>query len=133
MSSPFPKVCLVRQRFPEARPVDIRAGLKSEFEKIRANVKVGSAVALAVGSRGITNIDLIVRALVEMLQSAGARPFIIPAMGSHGGATARGQAEVLATYDITEATMGVPVRSSLEVREIGRTESGLPVLCSVDA
>ncbi len=90
-------------------------------------VKPGDRVAVAVGSRGIHNHDAIVRAIVTQLQKVGAQPFIIPAMGSHGGATAEGQLEVLAGYGITEETMGVPVISSMETTRVGRTPSGIEV------
>src|SRR5437016_3640762 len=77
-------------------------------------------VCVSAGSRGITNYDIIVRAVCEELMRAGARVFIVPAMGSHGGATDAGQLDVLAHYGITEKSMGVPIRSSMEVVELGR-------------
>jgi len=88
---------------------------------------------VGVGSRGITNLPQIVRAVLDGLKAAGAVPFIIPAMGSHGGATPEGQREILADYGITEAAMGADVRPSLEVREIGRTAEGAAVFCSTEA
>jgi hypothetical protein len=86
-----------------------------------------------VGSRGITNLRAIIAAVIAELRAAGAEPFIIPAMGSHGGATPEGQRDVLGTYDITEATMGVPIRASLDVQQVGTTTEGAPVYCSVEA
>jgi len=87
--------------------------------------KPGARVAIGVGSRGISNIATIVRAVVDFWKSKGARPFIFPAMGSHGAATAEGQADVLAHYGIIEATMGCPVISSLNVVPVGRTPEGI--------
>jgi len=90
-----------------------------------ARTKPGARVAIGVGSRGISNIATITRAVVDFWKSKGARPFIFPAMGSHGAATAEGQADVLAHYGIVEATMGCPVISSLEVVPVGRTPQGI--------
>src|SRR5207249_11837657 len=84
------------------------------------------SVALAVGSRGIVNIDVITRACADHLKGLGAKPFIFPAMGSHGGGTAEGQLSVLEHYGVTEATMGCPVRATMDVVQVGET-LGLPV------
>jgi hypothetical protein len=96
--------------------------MNSPFSK-RTNP--GARVAIGVGSRGISNIATIVRSVVDFWKSKGAKPFIFPAMGSHGAATAEGQADVLAHYGIIEATMGCPVVSSLEVVPLGRTPEGI--------
>jgi hypothetical protein len=90
-------------------------------------------VAVAVGSRGIANLAVVVRQVHEVLRAAGAAPFILPAMGSHGGATPAGQTELLAGYGVTEAALGVEVRAGMEVAEAGRTAEGWPVVCSVEA
>ena len=132
MNNPLPRMMRVRQNFPQPPPLDIRAVLDAEFEKVRPRIKAGSRIAVAVGSRGITNLPAIIAAVLANLRTAGARPFIIPAMGSHGGATPDGQRDVLAGYGITETSMGVPIRPSLEVRQIGTSISlkhGLP--CSL--
>lgn len=129
----FPRMARVRQKFPVLPALDVRAVLGRELETVRERVRPGARVAVAVGSRGIANLDTIVRSVVEWLKEAGARPFIIPAMGSHGGATAEGQCDVLGTYGITETAMGVPLRGSMEVRQIGVSEHGVPVFCSVEA
>jgi len=90
-------------------------------------------VAVAVGSRGITRLEEIVRAVVDELKQAGANPFIVPAMGSHGGATAEGQVELLGEYGISEANLGVPLNPSMETRLIGTTEDNMPVRFSAAA
>ena len=84
-------------------------------------------IAVAVGSRGITSLLEIVTTTIQWLKARGASPFIIPAMGSHGGATAEGQSQVLGEYGITESRVGVPVLSSMDVVQIGTTPSFLPV------
>ena len=131
--STFPRLIRIRQNFAPTPPVDIPATLAHEFEKLRPKIKPGARIAVGVGSRGITNLRAIVRGVIDQLHAAGARPFIIPAMGSHGGATAEGQRDVLGTYDITEATMGVAIRGSMEVKQVGTTTEGAPVYCSVEA
>lgn len=97
----------VRQHFPPTTPVDIRAAITVEFQKLSGLVQPGKRIAIGVGSRGITHLAEIVAAVIREVRGAGAEPFIIPAMGSHGGATAEGQLGVLASYGVTEATMGV--------------------------
>ena len=97
--------------------------LRKEFckEEISSSIKPGMRVAVTAGSRGISGTDLILRSLVEALKEAGAEPFIVPAMGSHGGATAEGQAAVLESLGITEESVGALARSSMEVVELGKT------------
>src|SRR5688572_31529526 len=98
----FPRMIAVRQRYRPSPPVDISATVKVELARLVPRLKPGMRVAVAAGSRGISNIVSIVTSVVESLKAAGAKPFIIPAMGSHGGATPEGQIEVLASYGITE-------------------------------
>jgi hypothetical protein len=129
----LPRFLRLRQNYPRPAPLNLRAAIETELAKLRPRIKPGARIAVGVGSRGITNLAEIVRLVVDTLRAAGAEPFIIPAMGSHGGATPEGQREVLGTYDVTEETMRVPIRPSLEVREVGRTEDGAPVFCSVEA
>lgn len=131
--SPFPPMTLVRQVFPRHPPLDVRAVLAREWEPLRGRIRPGARIAIATGSRGITGLAGIVAETVRWLRTAGAAPFIIPAMGSHGGATPAGQTEVLATYGITAEAMGVPVRASLDVRRIGTSEQGVAVFCSEEA
>ena len=96
-------------------------------KNLSPRITPGMRIAIAVGSREITNIDQIARTVVDFVKSCGAEPFIFPAMGSHGGATAEGQLEVLAGYGVTEETMGCPIYSSMETVQISTTPSGLPV------
>jgi len=94
---------------------------------IDATIHPKQTVAVGVGSRGINNHALILRCLPEELKKIGAEPFIVPAMGSHGGGTAEGQTKLLANLGISEATMGVPVRASMDVIHLGVTDFGMPV------
>ena len=131
--NPLPRFLRIRQNFQPMPPLDIRATLDAEFARLRPRIRSGARIAIGVGSRGITHLAEIVAAVLDQLRAAGAQPFIIPAMGSHGGATPEGQREVLGSYGITEAAMGVPIRDSLEVREVGRSADGVPVFCSTEA
>ena len=98
----FPRLLLVRQNFPDRSIPDIRSAVSRELTNspFSSRLKPGARVAIGVGSRGITNIATIVRSLVNFWKSKGAQPFIFPAMGSHGAATAEGQADVLAHYGV---------------------------------
>ncbi len=133
MSIAFPKMLLLKQRFPGTPPLDVGEAVRAEVSRVRDRIRPGMRVAVAVGSRGITNLQAIVREVVRTLKSADAEPFIVPAMGSHGGATPEGQSELLAEYGITEQQLGVPIRPSLEVKRIGATPEGVDVYCSVEA
>jgi hypothetical protein len=97
------------------------------MQRVRAVIRRGERIAIGVGSRGIARLPEIVAALVAELQALGAAPFIVPAMGSHGGATAEGQREVLLHLGVTEERVGAPIYSSMETREVGRAEDGTPV------
>lgn len=123
----FPRLIPCRQKFPDRRIADIPAEVKKELSAsgFGARLQPGARIAIGVGSRGISNISLIVRSVVDFWKSAGHQPFIFPAMGSHGAATAEGQADVLAHYGIHEATMGCPVVSQLEVVSLGSTADGI--------
>jgi hypothetical protein len=123
---PRPAMLRVRQSFPRPRVEDIPAAVRSALGSARLPVKRGDTVAVGAGSRGIANIGIIVRATVDWLKEMGARPFIFPAMGSHGGATAEGQRAVLAHYGITEAAMGCEIRAGMDVVQVGEA-LGLPV------
>jgi Lactate racemase N-terminal domain len=125
----FSRVVKVRQKFPRPRVEDIEAVLREQLEReeIASTVRPGMSVALTAGSRGIAEINGILRSLVAILKEMGAEPFIVPAMGSHGGATAEGQVEILESLGVTEEYCGAPIRSSMEVVELGETERGVPV------
>jgi hypothetical protein len=122
----LPKMIRVRQTFPRPRVADIPRSVAQTLGDAALRVKAGDTVAVGAGSRGIANIALIVGATVRWLKELGARPFVFPAMGSHGGGTAEGQLSVLEHYGITEATMGCPVRATMEVVQVGEALS-LPV------
>jgi hypothetical protein len=125
----------LRQRMPHADPLDFRGALGAQLEQGQASamLKPGARVAVAVGSRGIANLAAIVGALLDHLRSFGFHPFIIPAMGSHGGATAEGQRSILGEYGITESTMGVTIHDSMTVSELGRTTDNIAVWTSAVA
>jgi hypothetical protein len=116
----------VRQKFSGPRLADIPGGVRRALGTAGLPIRAGDSVAVGAGSRGIANIATIVRATVDDLKARGARPFIFPAMGSHGGATAEGQRDVLAHYGITEASMGCEIRASMDVVQVGEA-LGLPV------
>jgi hypothetical protein len=130
----FPKMFRIRQRFDDTRIEDIERTVAAELGKLSlTSVKPGQRVAITGGSRGIANIADILKSVVEFFKSAGAKPFIFPAMGSHGGATAEGQIEMLAQLGISEAFLNAPIRSSMDVHEIGRTEDDVPVYVDASA
>jgi len=119
----------VIQSFEAPKIDDLESYLTKELEKIASRVTAGSSIALAVGSRGIFGIDRIVRTTVSWLKKKNTKPFVVPAMGSHGGATAEGQMEVLSSYGVRESTIGAPIRSSMEVVCLS---SDLPVKLFMD-
>ncbi len=125
----FPVMYEVKQKLGGPQELDIAAAVAREFVRrdMRSRIIPGQKVAVAAGSRGIANIAAIVAAVIGEFKKLGAAPFIVPAMGSHGGATAEGQAKVLKQLGIEEAAMGAPVVSSMEVVEIGKTPGGVPV------
>lgn len=108
----------IKQEFKASIIEDIPAEVRAQLDRVRDSFSGKKNIALGVGSRGISNINIIVKTVVNYLKDIGASPFIVPAMGSHGGATAEGQAQILREYGIDENTMGVPVRSSMEVVEL---------------
>src|SRR5579864_5368238 len=123
----FPRLLLVRQKFPDRRIPDVAAEVHKQLgaSGFAARLKPGARIAIGVGSRGIHNIATIVRNVVGYWKEQGMHPFIFPAMGSHGAASAAGQADVLAHYGIIEETMGCPVLSQLEVVSLGKTADGI--------
>lgn len=126
---PLPKMVKIRQRFDDTKLEDPLGALRAELAQPGRldRIRPGQKVAVAVGSRGISRIAELTRTVVEELKRVGAEPFLVPCMGSHGGATAEGQVDVLRHLGIDEGAMGCPVRSSMEVVEIDNLENGLPV------
>jgi hypothetical protein len=122
----LPRMVRVRQTFPRPRVTDIPRTVAERLAAAGLPIKRGDTVAVGAGSRGIANIDVIVGAAVRYLLDLGARPFVFPAMGSHGGGTPEGQLSVLEHYGITEATMGCPLRATMDVVQVGEA-LGLPV------
>ena len=129
MSSRYPQVFRVRQKFDTPSVGDVAAAVCNELSRLDLGRKVrpGQSVAITAGSRGIANMPVILRAAAEHLRGLGAEPFVVPAMGSHGGATAQGQQEVLHSYGITEDSLGCPIRSGMETVVVCRTTEGFPV------
>ena len=123
----FPRLLLIRQKFPDRQIPDVAAEVRRQLAAagFAARVAPGARVAIGVGSRGINGISTIVRAVVAYWKNAGAEPFVFPAMGSHGAASAAGQADVLAHYGITESGVGCPIVSQLEVVSLGKTADGI--------
>jgi len=135
MKMQLPKMVKIQQKFDKTHIQDIEKAVRQELEqdKVRTLIRPGQTVAVAVGSRGINNLSRIVKATVVYLKELGAAPFIVPAMGSHGGATAEGQLEVLHNYGVTEEAMGVPIKSSMEVTLLGHTPKGIPAYMDKNA
>lgn len=126
---PLPRMIKVRQNFhaPEIENVATEVQRAIAEAGVLSRIKPGDRVAIAVGSRGIAELPTLVRETVRAVRSTGGEPFLVPAMGSHGGATAKGQVEVLAHLGITEGTVGAPILSAMDPVEVGRLPSGLPV------
>lgn len=126
---PLPKMATISQVFPSNRLVDVAGSLRKELNRsmISERVRPGMRIAVTVGSRGLADLPILVQGIVSELKRLGAKPFVIPAMGSHGGATAEGQEDVLANLGVTPESAGCPIVSSMEVVEIGRLANGLPV------
>lgn len=122
-----PHVFRLAQRFPRPLERDVPAAVHRELAPLLARVSPGQRIAVSGSSRGITDQLPVLRACVEALRAAGAEPFVVPGMGSHGGATAEGQIGVFAAAGITEETLGCPILASMEVVKIGTTQSGFPV------
>lgn len=126
---PLPRMVPVRQKFPDRNITDIRSEIEGLFRhdgKMK-RIRAQDRIAVAVGSRGIHAIDRITRTVIDEIRRLGATPFIVPSMGSHGGATAEGQKKILANFGITEESMGAPVVSSMETVQAGSLEDGTPV------
>jgi len=125
----FPPMLRVRQKFNPIRLRDVEGSILAQIRALGQELPIqpGQSVALACPSRGLADYPLIIKSVVEGLRELKLKPFIIPAMGSHGAATVSGQEKVLYDLDITESTVGAPIRSNLEVVSVGKTREGIPV------
>ena len=123
----IPTLYPVNQQLPKGEPVDIERTLDADWARLGLASQVqGKRIALGFGSRGIASIDQIAKKLVALVKASGGEPFIVPAMGSHGGGTPQGQTDVLDGLGISEATMGCPIQATMEVVDTGMTSTGLP-------
>ena len=127
--SNYPRIFRVRQHFQGPTLDDVAGEVKRQLARLplASRVKPGQTVALTAGSRGVANIAIILKAAVEHMKSLGLQPFIVPAMGSHGGGTVEGQLEIIHGYGITEAFCGCPIRASMETVVVCQTKEGFPV------
>jgi len=125
----FPRMVEVEQHFPRKRILDVEQTVRYEMEKIDGSSLAGKRIAITAGSREIAGIVDILREIGNLLTSWGAQPFIVPAMGSHGGATAAGQVQILEGLGITEESIGMSILSSMEAVEVARLEDGTPLYC----
>lgn len=126
---PFPRMLRLRQKFDCPRLDDIPDEVERQLQALQLGDKVnpGQSVAITVGSRGIANIAVITKAIVDHFKRLKAAPFIVPAMGSHGGGTADGQRQIIEDYGVTEDFIGAPIRASMETVVIDKTPQGIPV------
>ncbi len=131
----YPLMYRIQQRFDTTCIKDVPEAVRREFSRLDIGRKVrqGQRVAVTAGSRGIDNLIPITAAVVECIRNMGLTPFILPAMGSHGGATAEGQVKLLGELGITESSVGAPIISTMDVISLGRLESGAEVFMSKDA
>ncbi len=127
--SEFPSLFRVEQRFDAPVVEDIPATVRAEFDRIglAAQIRPGMQIAITAGSRGVANIPVVIKAVAAYVKDAGGRPVVLPTMGSHGGGTAEGQRQMLASLGVTEETVGCPIKATMDVVEIGKTQSGVPV------
>lgn len=124
----LPPLFSVRQRFPDDALADVALSVTRSLDQSGLAERLpGGDIAIGVGSRGIANLGIIVRAIVDWFRQHGSTPFVFPAMGSHGGATAEGQRDVLAHLGITETSAGCPIRSTMDTVCVGTLDNGLPV------
>ncbi|MCA9964039.1 MAG: DUF2088 domain-containing protein [Anaerolineales bacterium] len=124
----MPELIPVQWKLPQGTAVNPITALEAEWTRLELAAQVASKqIAIGIGSRGVAEIDTIARTLVRLVAESGGTPFIVPAMGSHGGATASGQIEVLDSLGVSEATMGCPIRATMETVVLGETARGIPV------
>ena len=126
---PYPRLMRVRQHFDAPTLEDVSGAVRAEVASLHLSSRVqpGQSVAISVGSRGIDNIALIIKTLVEELKVLGLEPFLVPAMGSHGGGVAEAQRAIIEAYGVTEEYTGAPIKASMETVQVGATEDGVPV------
>lgn len=126
----IPKMVAIRQNFDREKIDDISAAVRAELDRddVKAKIYSGMSIAITAGSRGIDNLALVIKELVSFLKEQGAKPFVIPAMGSHGGSTAEGQKDIITEYGVTEEYVGCPVLATMETKEIGCLDDGRPIL-----
>jgi hypothetical protein len=124
----LPKMRMIRQLFSDLPAIDVFSSMEDEWQNLsgKLNLQPDAKIAIAVGSRGIANLEEIVKFVVTKLRSIGCMPFIVPAMGSHGGATSEGQIRVLEGLGVTESRIGAPIRSVMEVKPLGEV-AGIPL------
>ena len=134
-SVPLPRMIRVKQVFPDDGLKDVPETIAAQIAQpeIAQRIKKGARIAIGVGSRGMDKLPVLVSSLVSELKQRGAHPFIVPAMGSHGGATAGGQAETISSLGVTESVIGCPIVSSMETVKLGELANGLPVLIDKEA
>ena len=127
--SEYPEIFRIRQKFDRPVVEDIPSEVASELSRLNLDTTIqpGESVAITAGSRGIANIHIIIKSIVDHLKGLGAEPFVVPAMGSHGGATAEGQQGIVEGYGITEDYVGCPIRSSMETVIVCDAKEGFPV------
>ena len=132
---PLPKMIKVRQKFNATQLEDVKSEVRKTLvdTHVLSKINKGDSVAIAVGSRGLTDLPVLVRETVREIKRVGGHPFIVPAMGSHGGATAEGQIDVLHQLGVTEETVEAFIKSSMEVIKIGELPNGLPVYIDQNA
>jgi hypothetical protein len=132
---PLPRFLRVRQHLADEHLADVAGTVRAELERIGLAERIapGAAVAITAGSRGIADIPLVIRTVAQAVRDAGGQPFVVPAMGSHGGATPEGQRHVLAEYGITEQSVGAPIRATMDTVELGQLPSGARVYFDANA
>jgi len=125
----YPKTLILRQKFEAQCVEDVAGAVREQVRRVglAGRIRPGETVAITAGSRGIANLPLIMRTLVDEVRASGGQPVLVPAMGSHGGGTADGQRELLESYGLGEAALGAPIRSSMETVLLGETDDGIPV------
>lgn len=133
--APLPRMVRVRQELPDVHISDVAGAVREALTAggLRERVRPGQRIAITAGSRGISNIALVIKTCAEELRAAGAEPFVVPAMGSHGGATPEGQRAVLAEYGITEAEVGAPVLATMDTQTVGHLDDGTPCYMDLNA